>query len=119
MEHESILGSIKKMLGIPSEYHDYDTDIMLNINSVFGILFQLAVGPRDKPYAITGEENLWTDFITNPSDLPIVISYMYLRVKLLFDPPSTGVLHQAIERQISEFEWRLNVQGEEESTDDV
>lgn len=108
---DSILLTIKKLLGIPPDYDAFDTDVIIAINSTFMILSQLGVGPKI-PYVITGSNELWRDFLDEAYPLELVKSYIYLRARLLFDPPNTGVLHEAIERQIKEFEWRLNVEVE-------
>lgn len=108
---ESILDSIKKLLGIESEYDAFDTDVIIHINSVFMVLNQLGVGP-EAPFVIRGRDEQWSDFDSNIGLVEAVKSYMYLKIRLLFDPPNSGVLHEAMERQISEFEWRLNIQAE-------
>lgn len=108
---DSILISIKKLLGIDSEYRAFDQDVLFAINSSFTILNQLGVGP-DRSYRITGDGETWSDFFADKEFIDLAKDYIYLRVRLLFDPPSTGVLHEAIERQISEFEWRLMVQAD-------
>lgn len=108
---ESILDSIKKLLGIESDYDAFDTDVIIHINSVFMVLNQLGVGP-EKPFVIHGKDEQWSNFDPNLEMVEAVKSYMYLKIRLLFDPPNSGVLHQAMERQISEFEWRLNIQAE-------
>lgn len=109
---DSILNSVKKMLGIEADYDHFDPDILMAINSTFTVLCQLGVGP-DEEFSIEGPETAWSDFFAL-CDKPInlVKSYIYLKTKLLFDPPTTGVLHEAMERQIQEFEWRLNVADE-------
>lgn len=107
----SILQSIKKLLGIEKDYESFDTDIIIDINSVFMILNQLGVGVFG--FTITGPDETWGDFLGDDlSYLQLVKTYTYLKVRLMFDPPSTGVLHEAMERQVKEFEWRLNVQAE-------
>lgn len=109
---DSILNSVKKMLGIAEEYEHFDQDLIMHINSVFLILNQLAVGPPS-PFSITGSDETWNDFfLLDNLEINLAKSYMYLKVRLMFDPPSTGVLHEAMERQIQEFEWRLNMQAE-------
>ena len=108
---DSILTSVKKMLGIGEEYSPFDPDIIMHINSALLILNQLGVGP-ETPYLITGEDETWKDFFGDATPIELVKSYIYLKVRLIFDPPTTGVLHEAMERQIKEFEWRLNVQAE-------
>lgn len=113
---ESILTSIKKMLGIAEEYEHFDPDIIIHINSVFMTLTQLGVGPSDGFY-ITDEESVWTDFIADPNKLQAVKTYMYLKVKILFDSASIGsATLAAFERQIQEYEWRLNVEAESKKT---
>lgn len=107
---ESILTSTKKLLGITEEYTHFDTDLIMHINTVLMILTQLGVGPASG-YAIEGDDEEWTDFIPEASMVQVqaVKSYVYLKVKLLFDPPLSSSAMEAINRQISELEWRLNV----------
>lgn len=109
---ESILTSIKKLLGITDEYTHFDTDITIHINTVFLTLAQLGVGPTTG-FSITDKSSVWSDFI--PQDNPLfeaVKSYVYLRVRLLFDPPQSSAVIECINRSISELEWRLNMQAE-------
>ena len=103
---ESILNSTKKMLGITPEYEHFDPDIIMHINSVFVILNQLGVGPENV-YSITDASQTWDEFIDD-AQINMVKSYMYMKVRLMFDPP-TGSVQEAMNRQISELEWRLNV----------
>lgn len=105
---ESILTSIKKLLGISEEYEHFDADLIMHINSVFMILTQLGVGPSEG-FRITDESEIWTDFISEPARIDLVKSYMHLKVKLLFDPPSSSAVIESMNRMITEFEWRLNV----------
>lgn len=109
--NNSILLDIKKMLGLTSDYDAFDTDIIININSVFMILNQLGVGP-EKPYMITGSTEQWSDFDNDLSDVLATKTYIYLRVRLLFDPPSSSFVLESINKQISEIEWRLRSQKE-------
>lgn len=109
--YESILDSIKKMIGVDKDYGAFDVDLLIAINGVFTILNQLGVGP-EKEFSITGPDETWLDFFGVTNAIALVKPYMYLKCKLIFDPPSTGVLHEAIERQISEFEWRLAIQAD-------
>ena len=102
---ESILTSIKKLLGITEEYAHFDTDIIMHINSVFMILMQLGIGPAEG-FSITGDSEVWSDFLSDATWFESVKSYVYLKVKLIFDPPQSGTLLNAIEKQVSEFEWR-------------
>lgn len=105
---ESILTSVKKMLGITEEYEHFDPDIIMHINSVFMILTQLGVGPENG-FVIEDDQATWSDFIPRGQRLEMVKSYMYLKVRLLFDPPANGTLMQSMNQTIAEFEWRLNV----------
>lgn len=105
---ESILTSIKKMLGITEEYKHFDADLIMHINSVFMILNQLGVGPSEG-FSIKGKDEVWADFMPEEPRIELIKSYMYLKVKLLFDPPLGSAVIEVINRQINEFEWRLNV----------
>lgn len=105
---ESILLSVKKMLGIVCEDDHFDSDLIMHINSVLSILTQLGVGPSEG-FSICDVNDKWSDFITDMSKLHIVKSYVYLKVKLLFDPPTSSAVMDAMNRQISECEWRIQV----------
>lgn len=109
---DSILNSVKNTLGLTESYDAFDQDVMLHINSVFAILHQLGVGPV-QGFQIQDATATWTSFTDDEILLNPVKSYMYLRVRLLFDPPSTSFHLEAIKEQIKEFEWRINVQREE------
>lgn len=109
----SILTSIKKMLGVDEEYDCFDTDIILHINSVLMILTQLGVGPSEG-FIITDKTATWEDFLKDTKKLESVKSYVYLKVKLLFDPPLSSAVMDATNSLIRELEWRLNVAGEED-----
>ena len=104
---ESILASIKKLLGIGDEDNYFDQDIIMHINSVFMILTQLGVGPSEG-FRIEDDLATWSDFVGTNTDYESVKSYMYLRVKLLFDNSSlSSAVIESMNRTISEFEWRL------------
>lgn len=105
---ESILISIKKLLGIAEDYDHFDADLIMHINSVFMVLTQLGVGPSEG-FIIEDETDEWFDFISDPIKLPAVKSYVYLKVKLLFDPPLSSAVIEATNRMIAEYEWRLNI----------
>ena len=108
---ESILTSIKKLLGIAEECRDFDADIIIHINSALMILTQLGVGPINGFY-IQDDQALWSDFIPCDTRLDAVRSYVYLKVRTLFDPPQSSVLLDAIKQNLSEMEWRLTVAAE-------
>lgn len=110
-EDFSILNSVKKMIGISSDYKVFDQDLIVHINSVFMILHQLGIGPKNG-FSITDENTVWTDFVSDESNLHAVKTYMHLKVKLLFDPPLSTAVMECYKEQIKELEWRLNVQVE-------
>lgn len=105
---DSILKSVKKILGIEAAYTVFDIDIITHINSVFATLNELGLGPIDG-FMITDDTSVWQDFLEGDAKLNSVQSYMYLRVRLLFDPPSTSYLITSLQEQAKELEWRLNV----------
>lgn len=105
---DSILDSVKKQLGITPEYTHFDPDIIMHINSVFVILHQLGVGPEEG-FSIEDNTMLWEDYLDDNAKLQIIKSYMYLRVRLLFDPPASSTHMECVKQQIAEFEWRMNV----------
>lgn len=106
---ESILQSVKKMCGIAEDYTYFDQDIVFHTNTVLSTLFQLGVGPASGfEITVDGEEK-WADFIEANPKLNLVKTYVGLRVRMLFDPPTSGVLVDAINRQIDELTWRINV----------
>lgn len=106
---ESILTSIKKLLGIAEEYEHFDKDIIMHINSVFMILNQLGVGPS-KGFMITDSSASWGDYLPEDSTkLESVKTYIYMKVKLMFDPPTSSAVMEATNRIVNELEWRLNV----------
>ncbi len=109
---ESILQSVKKKLGIMPEYEHFDDEIITDINSAFSILNQLGVGP-DEPFMISGSTEVWSDFIED-GRIELVKSYIPLRVRLLFDPPTNSFLVESINKQIAEFEFRMNVEAEKD-----
>lgn len=102
---ESILTSIKKLLGIMPEYTHFDADLIMHINTVFSILQQLGVGPA---FSITDANTTWSEY-TERTDIEMLKTYIALKVKLIFDPPLSSVAVDAIKNQIAELEWRLNV----------
>lgn len=107
----SILTDTKKILGIAEEYTAFDQDIITHINSVFVILNGLGVGPEEG-FDISDKTAVWTDFLGDDKRLNSVRSYVYLRVRLLFDPPQTSFHIAALENQYKELEWRLSIQRE-------
>lgn len=111
MEEKSILTSIKKLLGVDEDYTQFDPDIIIHINTVFMTLKQLGVGPT-QGFKIADNTAEWEDFITDRIDLEGLKTYIYLKVRLVFDPPQSSYLIENIKEQIKELEWRLNFQVE-------
>lgn len=107
----SILNTIKQLLGIQSDYTAFDADIIIHINSAFMALNQLGVGPTEC-FSIDGSGENWAEFVDKSIDLEAVKTYIYLKVRTIFDPPSSSVVMEAMNKNISELEWRLNVQVE-------
>lgn len=104
---ESILTSVKKMLGITEDYKHFDADLIIHINSVFSVLTQMGVGSAEG-FSIKDENEVWADFMNDDPKVNFVRSYMYLRVRMLFDPPLGSAVIESINNTISELEWRLN-----------
>lgn len=111
----SILTSIKKLLGIAEEYEHFDADLIMHINSVLMILTQLGVGPAEG-FLIRDEDATWDEFIQGETNIEAVRTYVYLKVKLLFDPPLSSAVIESTNRLIGELEWRLNVAAESKPT---
>jgi len=111
--NDSILTSTKKALGLDEGYEAFDPDIIMHINSALSRLNQLGIGP-ELGFMIEDKEALWDTFLGSDPRLNNVKTYVYLRVRLLFDPPQTGFHTQAMQEQIKELEWLINAQREDE-----
>lgn len=112
---DNILESVKASLGLPADYDPFDAQIIMDINTVLGIVNQLGIGVRD--YTISDEDNgSWEEFlaeeIAEGNQINEVKTYVYKRVQLLFDPPTSGILMEATKEIIRELEWRINVKKE-------
>lgn len=105
---ESILTSIKKLLGISEEDTNFDTDIIIHINSVLMILNQLGVGPPEG-FSIEDASADWSDFVQDTSKIESIKTYVYMKVKLIFDPPLSSSAVESMKQIISELEWRLQL----------
>lgn len=114
---ESILTSIKKLLGISEEYTMFDSDLIMHINSVFMILTQLGIGPSEG-FNIEDDSATWDEFVSDDLKLDLIKSYIHLKVKLLFDPPLNSAVIESMNRMINEFEWRLNVAADSIKSDE-
>lgn len=110
----SILTSVKKVLGLDESYTAFDVDILMHINTVFSVLTQIGIGPTDG-YMIEDATPTWDAFIGTDNRMNSVKTYVYLRVRVMFDPPTTSFVIDAMAKQIQELEWRLNVVREGDS----
>ena len=108
MNEESILVYVKKLLGIQSDYNHFNPDIIYGINAAFAVLTQLGVGP-ESGFSISDDSTKWDEFVSDTTRLSLIKPYVYLKTKMLFDPPSSNVLTDSINKTISEYEFRLNV----------
>ena len=108
---DSILTSVKKIIGISEEDESFDTDLIMHINSVLMILNQLGVGPEDG-FSITDKSAVWTDVIGDNKLIEAVKTFVGLKVRLIFDPPTSSAVLDSINKTISELEWRINVMVE-------
>lgn len=111
MSTGSILDGTKKILGIAPSFTAFDFDILTHINTTFAVLNQLGVGPTNG-FAISGSEEVWGLYSKDELFLNSVQTYVYLKVKLWFDPPSSSYVLSAYKEQIAELEWRLNLHVE-------
>lgn len=103
---DSILDTTKKLLGLPLDYNAFDQDIITHINTVFASLNQMGVGPKDG-FEIEDSSTEWSEYTDNNKLKNNVKSYMYLKVRLLFDPPTSSALIDSTNNQIKELEYRL------------
>jgi hypothetical protein len=113
----SILNDVKKLLGMDATYTAFDTDVIIHINSVFNVLWDLGIGPTTG-FMIMDDTATWDAFVGTDLNLNSVKSYVFLRVKRLFDPPTTSFAIESTDRLIQEAEWRLSVKREGESWTD-
>lgn len=108
---ESILTSVKKMLGITEEYTHFDADLIMHINTVLAILTQMGIGPSEG-FTIEDESSFWEDFISDKRYFEPVKTYVYLKVRLIFDPPTSSAVMESMKQTITELEWRLYAAAE-------
>lgn len=114
---ESILDSIKQMLGSESEDTNFDKELIIYINGALMVINQLGVGPNG--YRITDKANTWAEFMGDRTDLELVKTDVYLRVRLVFDPPQNSFLVAAIKEQITEYDWRIEMSRHPEIVTEV
>lgn len=108
---DSILTSVKKIIGISEEDDSFDVDLIMHINTVLMTLNQIGVGPSEG-FSISSKQDTWDDFFSGDKPIEAVKSYVSLKVRLIFDPPTSGSVADAIKSNISELEWRINVMAE-------
>lgn len=113
--NQSILNSVKVQLGIPYTHTEFDAILLLDINTAFGVLNQLGVGP-DEPFTIEDDSATWDSFITQ-NNTEMAKQFVALKVKEIFDPP-TGAAADALKRVLDELTWRLNVAVNEDARED-
>lgn len=111
---DSILVSIKKLLGIDASYTAFDVDVIVHINTAFAVLNQLGVGPADG-FMIEGEKESWDDYITD-NNFSMVKTFVYLKVRLAFDPPTSTALIESMNNTLNELTWRLELEGQNGSS---
>ena len=109
---ESILTSTKKLLGIEDNDTSFDLDVLIHINTTIAALYQLGAS-SDSLFEITDEKGKWSDYITDTNMLSFVKTYMYAKVKLIFDPPQSSAAVEALNKIASEQEWRITVRSDE------
>lgn len=107
----SILNTIKKLLGMTPEYTAYDEDVTVAINTVFNTLYQLGVGP-ETPFSIEDKNTTWDMYTEDRKTIEMVKTYIFLKVKLIFDPPLNSSVLESYKQMASEYEWRLNVEDD-------
>lgn len=119
MESSSILDDIKKLLGLPKEYTIFDLDITVHINSMFSKLYQLGADPLSagKPFAIEDSTSKWSEFLgSETSTIESIKTYIYLGVRLVFDPPQNSFVVTSLKEQMKELEWRIHFESEVTNT---
>lgn len=113
----SILNSVKKMIGIMPEYTDYDDTIIMHINSILMNLNTMGIGP-DNYFSISDNTATWDDFITgNSQDLEAIKTYVGIKVRLIFDPPSNSFVVDSLSKQLAEIEYRLYVMADNRNSE--
>lgn len=104
---ESILITIKKLLGLSENNESFDLDVITHINTVFMTLRQIGVGPEEG-FSIEDDGAIWEDYVSPDDDLEAIKTYIFLRVKIIFDPPLNAAVLEALQENMREYEWRLN-----------
>ena len=113
---ESILGTIKKMLGITYDYEQFDVDIIIHINSAFATLAQIGSELKEG-YTIADKYNVWSEYTEDVKILDMIKTYIYLKTRLIFDPPASSMVDEAIKSTIKELEFRIQLQTDSKEDD--
>lgn len=116
IEDDSILMSIKKLLNVEHDDPAFDLDIGILINNEFMTLHQLGIGPEEG-FSIREADTTWSDFSDDKTLIDTVKAFIYLKVRMIFDPPASSVVADAFNSRIHELEWRLNVQAERKKSE--
>lgn len=116
---DSILNTVKKMLGLQPDYNAFDVDVLVNINAALMSLMQIGVGPEEG-FVVTGSDETWSDFLeaSQLTELGALQNYVYLKVRTLFDPPTNSSVLEAMNKVILEYEWRMNIQVDKGGDED-
>lgn len=109
LAEQSILDSVKKVLGMDPSYTAFDDDVIMHINTQFSKLYNLGVGPKDFAFEISNKTSTWNDFLQGKKNINMVKTYVCMAVRLIFDPPPTSFGIEAIKNEIEQLGWRLNV----------
>ena len=106
---QSILDSVKKVIGMDPSYTAFDIDIIMHINAQFSKLYNLGVGPKNAAFEIEDKNAKWSDFLQGKTNINMAKTYVCMAVRLIFDPPPTSFGIEAVKTEIQEMGWRLNV----------
>lgn len=112
---ESILNTIKDLLGISEDDSSFDTDVLIHINTYLHRLYELGYGTE--PFEIAGEEEIWTDLLKSTKDFSMVKTFLYLSVKIIFDPPASSIVMECYKDEIKKLEWRIYKASDENDND--
>ena len=116
---ESILDSVKRFIGLSLDDDTFDQELLILINALFMTLQQIGVGPQDNLFSIEDNSSAWSDYLEDPNSLPMIKPYIAIKVRLIFDPPSSSALDQALRQEVAEYEWRMNLKVDDYHVEDT
>ena len=116
---ESILDSVKRFIGLSLDDDTFDQELLILINALFMTLQQIGVGPQDNLFSIEDNSSTWSDYLEDPNSLPMIKPYIAIKVRLIFDPPSSSALDQALRQEVAEYEWRMNLKVDDYHVEDA